>query len=75
MMQTVNIRYGIDTMTKQFTVPVTVGSLKADPSIRAGLGFGDNVKCLINGIEMSDDVIVQSGQTVVFETKANTKAN
>lgn len=74
-MQQVTIRYGIDSITKQFTVPVTIGSLKNDASVRAALGFGDNVKALINGVEMGDDVVVPNGATVVFETRANTKAS
>jgi hypothetical protein len=74
-MQKVTIRYGVDTIEKQFTVPVTIGSLRLDQNIRAGLGYGDNVKFLINGIEMSNDVIVPNGATVVVETAANSKAN
>jgi hypothetical protein len=74
-MQKIVIRYGIDQLDKSFTIPVTIGQLRQDATIRAGLGFGDNTKWLISGVEMSDDVVVPNGAVVVVETRANTKAN
>lgn len=74
-MQTVTVRYGIETLTKSFTIPVTIGQLRCNQDIRAALGYGDNVKFLIDGVEQGDDVVVANGGVVVVETRANTKAN
>lgn len=71
----VTVRYGIDQLTRTFEVPVTIGQLRRDGTIRSALGFGDNTRMLINGVPMSDDVNVPNGATVVVETAANTKAN
>jgi hypothetical protein len=70
----INIRYGIETVTKTVEAGTTIGQLKADVNLRAVLGYGDNSKALINGVEMTNDVVVPAGGTVVFETACNTKA-
>lgn len=72
--QQVTIRYGVDSVTRTFDVPVTIRQLRQDANIRATLGYGDSVKFLINGVEMSDDVTVPNGATVSVETACNTKA-
>lgn len=74
-MQRVTVKYGVDSVDKSFTVPVTIGSLRRDGNLKATLGYGDNVRLLINGVELTDDVIVPNGATVVIETAANSKAN
>ena len=72
--QQVTVRYGVDSITRTFDVPVTIRQLRQDANIRAALGYGDSVKYLINGVEMRDDVIVPNGTTVSVETSCNTKA-
>lgn len=74
-MQKVTVRYGLNTLDKTFTIPVTIRQLRNDQSIRAVLGYGDNVNLLINGIAMPDDAIVANGAIVTVETAANTKAS
>lgn len=69
------VRYGASIAQKSSDSPITIGSLKTDENLRLELGFGDNVKMKINGIEMSDDTIIPSGATVEVVTAANTKAN
>ena len=48
--------------------PVRRKAFKGDHNLKAVLGFGDNVKALINGIELGGDVTIPSGATVVIET-------
>lgn len=74
MQQHVTVKYGLDNIQKTYDVPVTIGQLRADRSVKAGLGYGDNVRFLLNGVELGDDAVVPNGATVVVETKANTKA-
>ena len=69
------VRYGIDRMEKEVPTGTTIGQLKANESVKAGLGLGDNVKALIAGQEVGDDVQVPSGAMVSFETQANSKAS
>lgn len=73
-MQKVTIRYGLNSLDKTFNIPVTIRTLKLDTTIRAALGYGDNVVMLLNGVAMPDDAIVPNGATVTVETAANTKA-
>jgi len=73
-MQTVTIRYGIESLTKTFTIPVKISDLRNNDDIRAALGYGDNVRFLIDGVEQSDNTIVPNGATVSVETVCNSKA-
>jgi len=73
-MQKVTIRYGVDSINKTFEIPVTIGGIRRNTEIRAALGYGDNIKLLINGIEMPDDAVVPNDGTVVVETRSNSKA-
>lgn len=73
-MQKVTVRYGVDSINKTFEIPVTIGQLRRNAEIRAALGYGDNIKLLINGVEMPDDAVVPNDGTVVVETRSNAKA-
>lgn len=70
----IKIRYGLETLERHYPSTPTIGQIKNDPNVKAGLGFGDNVKALINGIEQPDTVGVPENQVVVIETAANEKA-
>lgn len=74
MQQQVTIKYGMDTIQKSMEAPVTIGTIRRDPNIRSVLGYGDQVRLMINGVAMSDDTTVPSGAMVTVETAANTKA-
>lgn len=71
----VTTKYGVQSVTRTLPDPVTVGDLVRDPNLKAVLGFGDNVRVLIAGIEQPLDVELHDGATVVIETKTNTKNN
>jgi hypothetical protein len=70
----VTVKYGIEKIEKNVNEGTTVGQLIGDPNIRAVFGCGDNVRALINGVEMGTDVRVPANATVVFETRCNSKA-
>ena len=71
---TVTIKYGLETISRTVPEGTTIGHLVSDQNLKAVLGFGDNVRALINGIEMSRDVQVPYGSLVSLETACNSKA-
>lgn len=75
-MKRVSMRYGTTEITREVPEGTTCGQLAQDSSIKALLGCGDNVRFLLNGIEMPAQAMApdaDEGQ-LVFETRANTKA-
>lgn len=74
-MKKVTLQYGSESREVTVSQNATVGSLLADNSNKVILGYGDNVKPLINGMEVSFDTVVSDGSTVTIETRANQKAN
>lgn len=68
------IRYGTETMSKSFTSTPTISQVIGSASVKAELGFGDNVKALVNGVEQENSALVEDGALIVLETKANQKA-
>jgi len=73
--KTVVLRYGVDRMEKVVPYATTIGQLRLDPKIRASLGFGDNVRMLLNGVALSDDTVVPNAAEIVVETRCNEKAS
>lgn len=73
-MKSITVKYGVDSITKQVEDDTTFADVKNNDSFQAALGFGDNTKALVNGIEQDDGATVPAGATVVLETRANTKA-
>ena len=73
-MKTITVRYGVDSVTKQVENDYTFGDVQENDSLKAALGFGDNTKALVDGIEQSRDTQIPEGATVRLETAANTKA-
>lgn len=72
---TFKVQYGLDNHSKTTAIAPTIGQVVADPNLRAVLGYGDNVRALVNGVEQSHDTLVPDGCTLVLETRANQKAN
>ena len=73
-MKTITVKYGVDQITKQVEDNFTFGDLQGSDSFKAGLGFGDNTKALVDGIEQNRDTVIPANATVRIETAANTKA-
>jgi hypothetical protein len=73
-MKKITVEYGVDSINKQVTSGFTIGDLQESDSFKGALGFGDNTKALINGIEQNRQTVIPDGATVRLETAANTKA-
>lgn len=67
--------YGCDSQEKETISAPTIGQIKSDTVLKAVLGFGDNVRALVHGVEQPDGAIVPDGAEVLLETKANSKAS
>jgi len=64
----------VDEITKQVEADFTFGDLQGSDTFKAALGFGDNTKALVDGIEQNRDTVIPANATVRIETAANTKA-
>jgi len=73
-MKTITVKYGVDQITKQVEDDFTFGDLQDSDQFKAALGFGDNTKALVDGIEQNRETVIPAGTTVRIETAANTKA-
>lgn len=73
-MQTVTVKYGVESFTKNYESTPTFGQLASDASLKAVLGFGDNVRTLLDGVEQPANNLVPQGAIVRIETRANSKA-
>lgn len=73
-MKTIQLRYGIDTLSRSVDDNATVGDLIKSSANKAGLGYSDNVRAMINGVQVPMEAMVPSGSTIVIETAANSKA-
>ena len=73
-MKSITVNYGVDTITKQVEDGFTFGDLQESDTFKAALGFGDNTKALVGGIEQNRETIIPANATVLLETAANTKA-
>ena len=73
-MKNITVKYGVDQITKQVDAGFTFGDLQNSDAFKAALGFGDNTKALMDGIEQNRNTVIPSGATVRIETAANTKA-
>ena len=70
----INIRYGIETASRYVADGTTVGQVIADPSVKTELGYGDNVRALMDGVEVPTSTVPSENATIVVEVRANQKA-
>lgn len=68
------VRYGGDEHRVVVEPTTTIGEIVANPNTRAVLGYGDNVRALVNGIEQPGSTQISLADELVLETKANEKA-
>ena len=73
-MKNITVKYGVDSITKQVDDDFTFGDLQDSDTFKAALGFGDNTKALVEGIEQNKETVIPANATVRIETAANTKA-
>ena len=70
----ITVQYGIDAINKTYTTQPTVSQVIDSASVKAELGYGDNVRALINGVEQPGHALVPDGCTLMIEVRANQKA-
>lgn len=73
-MKNITAKYGVDSINKQVDDHFTFGDLQESDTFKAALGFGDNTKALVEGIEQSRGTVIPQGAIVRLETAANSKA-
>jgi hypothetical protein len=73
-MKNITAKYGVDSINKQVDDDFTFGDLQESDTFKAALGFGDNTKALVEGIEQSRGTVIPQGAIVRLETAANSKA-
>lgn len=74
-MYSIRIRYGAqEEITRTYDSQPRLRDITGDNQVRAALGFGDNVRGLVSGVEMGPDSYIPNGSLVVIETRANQKA-
>jgi hypothetical protein len=74
-MISITIKYGVgDEITKAFEDGITVGQVMANQSVKIALGYGDNVRGLIDGVEQPSSMELSDGDVLNIETRANQKA-
>lgn len=85
-MKKYKIRYGSSLYMIDLPANTTIGDLKRNPNVRAGLGCGDNVNALYMGATLPDNALAPEFipdpvsmmsdpyyGAIVFETAANKK--
>lgn len=70
----ITVKYGVDETSKSFINSPTIQQVIDSPALRAELGYGDNVRALVNGVEQSATATLSDGCEVLLETRANQKA-
>lgn len=74
-MKEIIIQMGTERISRQFPSDATIGDVVQDTNVRAMLGYGDNVRALIMGVEQEFSTNAPAGATIKVETRANTKNN
>lgn len=74
-MKKIILKYGCEQRPMTVAQSHTVAMITADSTARAVLGYSDNVKALVHGVEQPGDAIPSDGTTINLETKLNQKAS
>lgn len=72
-MYSLTVRCGLRTAHREYSQAPTVQELKDDDSLRAELGYGDNCRVMVDGVEQAGFITV-TARSVTIETAANQKA-
>lgn len=70
----VKLRYGINEISKDIVDGTSVGELAGNVGIRSVLSLPESWRAVVNGVQVNSDYEVRAGDTITFETAANTKA-
>ncbi len=71
---TIKIQFGVDSLNRDYTTSPTTGQVITDPTVKAVLGYGDSVRALVNGVEVSTSHVLSNNDQLRLETKCNEKA-
>ena len=74
-MNTITVRFGGQTEARQYPAGSTIANVLADRDLKAVMGFGDNVRALVGGVEQSSNATLSDGMSIFIEMRANSKAN
>lgn len=74
-MKNITVRFGTQQFPKTFDDSATIGDVIGNASVKAVLGYSDNIRPLIGGVEQNTSTVCPDGATVVVETRCNSKAN
>lgn len=75
-MNNVKVRYGLSNqMTLEFPEGTTVGQVLNDNRVKAGLALPETYVSYIDGEEVGNERVVESGDTITVERKATTKGS
>lgn len=74
-MVNVNVQFGGEKIPRSYEEGTKVGQILTDYELKSVMGWGDNVRALIQGVEQPVTALLPDGVTVVVETRANSKAN
>ena len=69
------VRYGGDEHRVSVDSSAPISDIVRNSSTKAVLGYGDNVKALVHGVEQPLSNQIGSASELVLETRANEKAN
>lgn len=75
MNKTIILWYGSQDRTVTVSNDTSIGKILDDTTNKIVLGYGDNVKALVHGVEQPMDVIPEDGSEITIENKANQKAS
>lgn len=73
-MITVIVRFNSESFTRSYSNNATIADVLGDTELKMAAGWGDSVRALIAGVEQSTASILPEGETVVIETRSNSKA-
>ncbi len=71
----VSIHFGIgNSVTKEYASGTTVSQVLGDANLRAVLGYGDNVRAVIDGVPQPGTSELSEGDAIHVETNVACKA-
>lgn len=70
----ITIIHGTKSLDRDLFLNATVGDILNDANLRAVFGYGSNVEGLIGGVVQDRSTRLRDGQTIVIQTRANSKA-
>ena len=74
-MNTITVQFGGQKEARQYPAGSTIGTVLHDQDLKAVMGFSDNVRALVGGVEQPNAAQLSDGMSIFVEMRANSKAN